>query len=1049
MKKNKIVLSLSLIGSVSLYGCGDDADQPSTPSVQSTSYSVKAIGGYLRNAQVWLDLNGNFKLDKGEPNEITGDGGEAVLSIPDSISPPEEYQLIVKSIKNKTIDEDTGPVKTDYLMSAPAGQRNVTPFSTLVNIKLATGSTTDIETATQEVANQLGIEKEHVLSDFIAGNHQKAAFAAKAIVASGQLPKTEEALAKHAEPGNNSFSEAISEVSRTVKEYITNEDFTSESLNNVTFDSTGAISTDSDSDGVADIDDAFPENKSEWIDTDQDGVGDNSDLFPNDSTESIDTDNDSVGDNADAFPQNALESTDSDNDGVGDNADAFPQNPSETTDTDNDGVGNNADAFPEDASEFLDTDNDGIGDNTDKFPEDSLETTDSDNDGVGDNTDEFPEDASETTDSDNDGVGDNVDAFPQNASETIDTDNDGVGDNADAFPEDASESLDTDTDGVGDNADPDIDGDGIPNDEDSDPITPNAALSKMAEFISNTPNFYFLWDEEDDNDNLEIIAEKFTPNGHITAPAEQFNIVNKAWSPRTESPDIILTEDGWMLTTLTYQIEINTNGDVIAYPTHSQTPELALTATTIDLTGQTVSQYTPYFSSSIDPSATFSRGAIKAAVTITSLIETYEIDDDAISFTGGESPYTNDENISISDNLSTIYVNQSAGPTAISNDLYAVNIGDNLSVQFIDGGTANYYNIDDGMDNTATLVATGPWEEITVNGKQILNFPLPSSIDRGRLDLGLDEGSQLIISSYDNALRMGAYFPKGNSYVNEDLTLNETAMQDLFNAIVISEGSIPYSALIGSWGNESVTFDFNNDYTYTMNQLISDDDADDSWSGTESGTFSYDPETGNITVLSITQDNNGRAGLSDYLNNANNIFKVTSYEANQSISIYYSDDDGSDNFTLFATAPSEPLDIPDIFNLEYVSGKTFYSVWFGEGDDVNTGETLQNVPVVIGVTFHSDGTVSGEGILNSLSTDEDETLHFAISEEGLLYIEEEQDEAIQGSLIVCGSTSDYIKTIYLIDGEFDNVDLFFFDKDKAIEYANSLTAPISPPNCPS
>lgn len=84
-----------------------------------------------------------------------------------------------------------------------------------------------------------------------------------------------------------------------------------------------------------------------------------------------DSDNDGVADAQDAFPNDASETTDTDNDGVGDNSDAFVNDASETKDTDNDGVGDNADAFPNDATETLDTDNDGYGDNIDYKPEDS------------------------------------------------------------------------------------------------------------------------------------------------------------------------------------------------------------------------------------------------------------------------------------------------------------------------------------------------------------------------------------------------------------------------------------------------------------------------------------------------------------------------------------------------------------------------------------------------------------------------------------------------------------------------------------------------------
>jgi hypothetical protein len=87
---------------------------------------------------------------------------------------------------------------------------------------------------------------------------------------------------------------------------------------------------DSDGDGVADADDAFPNDATETADTDSDGTGDNADVFPNDATETADADSDGTGDNADAFPNDASETADSDNDGVGDNADYAPNDPNVT-----------------------------------------------------------------------------------------------------------------------------------------------------------------------------------------------------------------------------------------------------------------------------------------------------------------------------------------------------------------------------------------------------------------------------------------------------------------------------------------------------------------------------------------------------------------------------------------------------------------------------------------------------------------------------------------------------------------------------------------------
>ena len=105
------------------------------------------------------------------------------------------------------------------------------------------------------------------------------------------------------------------------------------------------------------------------IDSDSDGVPDGADIFPEDANETLDTDQDGVGDNADVFPTNANETLDTDGDGIGDNSDLFPNNGNETIDTDKDGVGDNEDQFPLDESETVDSDGDSVGDNEDIEPD--------------------------------------------------------------------------------------------------------------------------------------------------------------------------------------------------------------------------------------------------------------------------------------------------------------------------------------------------------------------------------------------------------------------------------------------------------------------------------------------------------------------------------------------------------------------------------------------------------------------------------------------------------------------------------------------------------
>ena len=102
------------------------------------------------------------------------------------------------------------------------------------------------------------------------------------------------------------------------------------------------------------------------------------------------------------------------------------------------------------------------------------------------------------------------------------------------------------------------------------------------------------------------------------------------------------------------------------------------------------------------------------------------------------------------------------------------------------------------------------------------------------------------------------------------------------------------------------------------------------------------------------------------------------------------------------------------------------------------GAEVDNVAVVLKCTFNADGTVTTEGLMNSNAGPG----NYTVLPSGLLYF---GDETANGNTIVCGSTANYIKTHYTVDGSYDNVDLFFFDEAEAMVYAEALTESI--PEC--
>ena len=192
---------------------------------------------------------------------------------------------------------------------------------------------------------------------------------------------------------NDGVSEGVSDVCPTVYGQST--------------DSATRGCTDSDKDGYVDPLDEFPTDPFQWEDADGDGFGDNTAVPSGDDCVDVfgksvennrqgcpDSDFDGWADVDDAFPYDTLQWKDSDGDGWGDNYAWFNET---IDDLDNPGQtyvirNQTGDAFPEIDDQWSDMDGDGWGDNQtsfyqpDAFPFQPSQWNDFDGDGYGDNS---------------------------------------------------------------------------------------------------------------------------------------------------------------------------------------------------------------------------------------------------------------------------------------------------------------------------------------------------------------------------------------------------------------------------------------------------------------------------------------------------------------------------------------------------------------------------------------------------------------------------------------------------------------------------------------
>ncbi len=171
----KKVSLLAASVAIALSGCGG-SDGGSSDEATPGGIVITAIDGYLENAQVWIDTNGNLKLDSEDKqlDSNTNENGEITL--------PNEYKdkaVFIKAIAGQTIDKTRGLVNSDFELATTAGATVVSPMTNMVVEQMEANSSLTLEQSRENVVKSItdsGLEASDTLifGDYIADESQEA-----------------------------------------------------------------------------------------------------------------------------------------------------------------------------------------------------------------------------------------------------------------------------------------------------------------------------------------------------------------------------------------------------------------------------------------------------------------------------------------------------------------------------------------------------------------------------------------------------------------------------------------------------------------------------------------------------------------------------------------------------------------------------------------------------------------------------------------------------------------------------------------------------------
>ena len=155
----------------------------------TSSVSGKVADGYLVSATIFMDKNGNYQLDPGEPYSTTDANGTYTLNVdPSDVG---KYPIVANATMGVTFDRDNNvPVTNSYVLSMPAiaisGTVNsnfISPMSSLLREMMETGIYATKQQALNALVTNMGLPAgTDIMADYIAANNTTIHKAAQIIV---------------------------------------------------------------------------------------------------------------------------------------------------------------------------------------------------------------------------------------------------------------------------------------------------------------------------------------------------------------------------------------------------------------------------------------------------------------------------------------------------------------------------------------------------------------------------------------------------------------------------------------------------------------------------------------------------------------------------------------------------------------------------------------------------------------------------------------------------------------------------------------------------